>query len=218
MNYSEALSFTFRDEVWFKKIAIGGLIGFISFYAGLFFIFVFFLFGYYIGIVRNVIKGEESPLPDWSDMSKIFVDGILGGIIFLFYFVVIGGICALFITNVAMDSYMHDFEKVSLIVFLSITTLIALWFFINYGIVQFAATENFAAAFSVTGMVKLVKSNLANFFAIIVFSLILHGILFCAGLGILSPFTNFWGLVIQAHLFGQCAKEMDISATTVQAV
>ena len=39
MNYSEALAFTFRDTDWLKKIAIGGLIAFISFYLGLFFLF-----------------------------------------------------------------------------------------------------------------------------------------------------------------------------------
>ncbi|MCH7680508.1 DUF4013 domain-containing protein [candidate division KSB1 bacterium] len=77
MNYSEALSFTFQDKEWLKKIGLGGFFALISFYAGLFFIFGFFLVGYYIGVLRNVMNDEESPLPDWSNMSKIFVDGLM---------------------------------------------------------------------------------------------------------------------------------------------
>ncbi|NIR52397.1 DUF4013 domain-containing protein [candidate division KSB1 bacterium] len=216
MNYSEALSFTFQDKDWLKKMAIGGLIAFISFYCGLFFIFGFPLVGYYVGVIRNVVKGEEQPLPDWADMSKIFVDGILGGIIFLVYFVVIGGICALLIVSVA-NQYMPDHEKALLITLISVFTLLALTVFINFGLIQFAATDNFGSAFSLPGIFQLVKSHLGEFLAISMFSLILNGILLLAGLGILSPFTNFWGMVIQAHLFGQCAKAMHPVTTAVQS-
>ena len=216
MNYSEALSFTFQDEEWLKKIAIGGLIAFVSFYVGLFFIFGFFLVGYYLGVLRNVMRGDEKPLPDWGDMGKIFVDGMLGAIIALFYFIIIGGLCAILIVNVAND-FMPDYEKAFLIVFISLGTLLAMAFFINFGLIQFAATENFGAAFSLSAMIKLLRGNLGNFLAIVVFSLILNGILFLAGLGILSPFTNQWGMVVQAHLFGQCAREAYAEMMAVQS-
>lgn len=216
MNYSEALSFTFQDEQWLRKMAIGGLIAVISFYCGLFFIFGFFLVGYYIGVIRNVIRGAEKPLPDWSDMSKIFVDGLLGSIVALFYFMIVGALCAMLIVYVAND-FMPDYEKAILIVFISLSTLFALTILINYGLMQLAATENFGAAFSLSGILSLVKNHLGDFLAITIFSLILNGILFLAGFGILSPFTNFWGTVIQAHLFGQCAKAMYSVPTAVQS-
>ncbi|MCG8607488.1 DUF4013 domain-containing protein [bacterium] len=216
MNYSEALSFTFNDEDWLKKLGIGGLFALLSVYAGLFFILGFFIMGYYIGVLRNVMKGEEKPLPDWSDMGKIFVDGLLATIITLFYFVVIGGICAMMIVNVAND-YMPDHERVLLIIFISLATLVALTFFINYGLMQLAATNNFAAAFQPASMIRLIKDNLGNFIAVTVFSITLNGLLFLAGLGIVSPFTNFWGLIVQAHLFGQVAKEIVPTTTAVQS-
>lgn len=217
MNYSEALSFTFRDSEWIKKIAIGGFIAFISFYAGLVFIFGYFLVGYYVGVIRNVMKQEEIPLPDWSNLSKIFVDGILGSIIMFVYFLIIGGICALAIVHFATNPYMAEFEMVIGIVSVSIITLIALAIFINFGLLQFAATENFGSAFNLAEMMQFFKHNLGNFLAITVFSLILNGILLCAGLGILSPFTNFWGIIVQAHLFGQCARESQPASPAVQS-
>jgi hypothetical protein len=217
MNYSEALSFTFRDQSWLKKMAIGGLIAFISLYAGLFFITGFFIMGYYIGILRNVMKEEDRPLPEWSDLGKIFVDGILGGIIFILYFIIIGLISAIPITQVAMDPYILGVEKGLTIAVISMITLLALYIFINIGLMQFAATNNFASAFNMSGLFRLLKGNFGNFLAIVIFSLILNGILFLAGLGIISPFTNFWGLVVQAHLFGQCARNLQETTTVVQS-
>ena len=71
MNYSEALSFAFRDRNWLKKIVIGGAIAFASFYLGIIFIFGFFVIGYYIGVLRNVAKAVESPLPEWNDLVNL---------------------------------------------------------------------------------------------------------------------------------------------------
>jgi len=138
----------------------------------------------------------------------------MGTIIILIYFIVIGGICALIITRVATDPYIQDYELAISCVLTSLLTLFALGFFINYGLIQFAATENFSSAFSLSGIFTLIKNDLGNFLAIIIFSSILNAILFLAGLGILSPFTNFWGLVVQAHLFGQCARGLQGTTPT----
>lgn len=216
MNYSEALSFAFEDEEWLKKMAIGGFIAMISFYAGLFFIFGFFLIGYYVGVMRHVMAGADKALPDWSDTSKLFVDGLLGAVISLTYLVIIGGLCALFVVNLAHSPDTSQTEMVFGCLSISLTTFFALAFFINYGLMQFALTDSFSAAFNLGGMLRFLKPNLGDFIAITVFSLILNLILLCAGLGILSPFTNFWGLVVQAHLFGQCARPSKVSPSAVQ--
>ncbi len=217
MNYSEAVSFTFRDPKWLKKIAIGGAISFASFYLGIFFVFGFFVLGYYIGVLRNVAQNVEPTLPEWNDLGKLFVDGLLGGIISFFYILIIGGLCALAIYSVATD-YMPEFEKVSLIVFISIITFLALTAFISYGLLQLAITENFGSAFSFSGFLQILRTDLGNFMAIIVFSIILNCILFLAGLGIFSALTNFWGMVVQAHLFGQYAKSLRPTTAAVQSV
>jgi hypothetical protein len=218
MNYSEALSFVFRDQKWVKKIAIGGAIAFLCWYAALVFLLGFFVLGYYLSVLRNVRKGADNPLPEWNELGKLFVDGLLGGMICLVYFVIVGGVCALAIVGAVNDEYMQDFERVSLIIAISMLTLITLAFFVNYGLVQFSITENFSAAFSIGGISNLLRHHFGNFLAIIIFTLILNGMLFLAGLGILSPFTNFWGLIVQAHLFGQYAKSLQPTAAAIQSV
>ncbi len=217
MNYSEALYFTFRDQNWVKKIAIGGAIAFLCWYAALVFFLGFFVLGYYLGVLRNVRQGVDNPLPEWNELGKLFVDGLLGGMICLAYFLIIGGVCALAIVGVVNDESLQDFEKVSLIIVISVLTLVTLAFFVNYGLLQFSITENFGAAFSISGVFNLLRHHFGNFLAIIIFSLILNGMLFLAGLGILSPFTNFWGMIVQAHLFGQFAKSTQPAANAIQS-
>lgn len=218
MNYSEALSFTFEDADWVKKVVVGGLIAFVSLYCGLFFITGFLILGYYMVLLRNVIRGEEHPLPDWSDFGKIFVDGVMGGIIFAIYFVIIGLLAALPIAQVASDPFIQEVQKGVTITIISLVGLFIFALLVNAGFIQFAITENFGAAFNLTRIQHLLKNNLANFLSILIFSAILNGLLFFAGLGIVSPFTNFWGMLVQAHLFGQCAREVyQLDTSVVQS-
>jgi len=206
MNYTEALSFSFQDDEGLKKLLIGGIFVFISLFAGLFFITGFIVMGYYIGLLRNVMEGVEKPLPKWDSWSKIIVDGLLGGIICLIYFVFIGGMGAIMIYSIAEDPGMQDFEMVMTIIVISLLILFSLSILCNLGLARFAATNDFGAAFSLVEIFRLLRNDFGNYITISIFSFILNSVLFLAGLGILSPFTNFWGLVVQAHLFGQCIR------------
>jgi hypothetical protein len=218
MNYSEALSFAFQDEQWAKKIAIGGLFTFIAVFSGILFFFGFLALGYYIGVLRNVMSGESKPLPEWKNWGKFIADGLLGCIIFLAYFLVIGGITALLIVQVATEPGFQDFERVLLIVSISLVALFSLTILTNIGLVQFAATNDFGAAFNLAEIFRSLRNDFANYLTIVIFSAILNCILFLVGIAIFSPFTNFWGLVVQAHLFGQSAKSVHAPSAAVQSV
>ncbi len=207
MNYTEALSFSFQDEEWPKKLLVGGIFAFVSLFAGLIFILGFFTMGYYIGLLRNVMEGSEKPLPSWSNWSKIIVDGLLGGIIFLVYLVIIGGMAAIMIYSVVEEPGMQDFEMVMAIIVISLLALSSLSILCNLGLARFAATNDFGAAFGLVEIFRLLKNDFGNYLTISIFSFILNAVLFLAGLGIFSPFTNFWGMMVQAHLFGQCVRK-----------
>jgi len=217
MDYSKALSFSFEDEQWVKKLGIGGAISFFSLFFGSLLITGFFIVGYYIGILRKVMNKEENCLPDWSNFGKLFVDGLLGGIICLIYLLLIGGLGAALIVAIATDESMGDAEMVILIVLTSLLIVFFLAVFSNLGMMQFAATDDFSAAFNLSGIFRLLRQNWSTYFAIITFSIILNLILFLAGLVIFSAFTNFWGLVVQAHLFGQTARELRAPAMAMQS-
>jgi hypothetical protein len=63
----------------------------------------------------------------------------------------------------------------------------------------------------------LLKNDFGNYLTIVIFTSILNAMLFLAGLGIFSPFTNFWGYMVQAHLFGQYAKGVQATTPAVQS-
>ncbi len=217
MNYSEALSFTFQDKDWLKKTAIGGFCLFIAVFSGILFFIGFFVIGYYLAVLRNVIQGEEKILPEWDgNWGKFFADGLMGAIILLINFLVIGGLGAIIIVGIATSST-ADYEMVLGIVFTAIGMAICLIVTTNLGFIQFAKTNDFAAAFRVSEIVNLLKNDFGNFLTIVIFVSILNAILFLAGLGIFSPFTNFWGYLVQAHLFGQYARRTTVAVAVVQS-
>lgn len=216
MNYSEAISYIFQDKEWSKKIGIGGLCLFVALFTGILFFVAFFAIGYYVSALRQVMKGEEKPLPEWSAWSRFFADGLLGAIIMFVYLLVIGGLGAIVIVSIATAD-LADYELVLGIVFASLGILIGFVLFTNLALIRFAVTNDFAAAFRVPEILQLLKNDFGNYLSIVVFVSILNGILFLAGLGIFSPFTNFWGYMVQAHLFGQYAKGVNSAVPAVQS-
>jgi len=216
MNYSTALSYIFQDKDWLKKIVLGGFCLFIAVFSGILFFAAFFSIGYYVSVQRHVMQGEEKPLPEWdNNWSKFFVDGLMGALILFVYFIVIGGIGAIIIVNFALAD-MADYEKVLGIVFTALGILLGLTIMGNLGLMQFAATNDFAAAFRLPEISQLLKNDFGNFVTIVLFTSLLNAMLFLAGLGIFSPFTNFWGYMVQAHLFGQFAKGVNSTVPVVQ--
>jgi hypothetical protein len=216
MNYSEAISYIFQDQDWPKKIGLGGLCIFIALFTGILFFAAFPAIGYYVSVLRRVMKGQEKPLPEWKDWNRFFADGLMGAIILFVYLIVIGGLGAIIIVNFAIAD-MPDYERVLGIVFTALGILIALVLFGNLGLIRFAATNDFAAAFRFTEILQLLKNDFGNYLSIVVFVFILNSILFLAGLGIFSPFTNFWGYMVQAHLFGQYAKTVSANIPVAQS-
>lgn len=73
MDIAKALTFVVDDERWITKVIIGAVIMFFSFLI----IPIFFIAGYMIQIVRNVMDGLEHPLPEWEDWGKLFKDGLV---------------------------------------------------------------------------------------------------------------------------------------------
>lgn len=201
MDYSAALSFVFRDREWLRKLAIGGFLTFFCFISGV------FLIGYYVEVLRCCLTDETQKLPEWSDVGKLFVDGVLGSIIILIYFLTIGGLCALAIVTLSTSPEIPTLEMVLGIIAVSLMTLFSMMIFINIGLLQFAQTNNFGAAFNLVEILSVFKKYFQDLLGITTFVLILQAILLCAGMGILSPFTMFWGWLVQAHLFTQSYKK-----------
>jgi hypothetical protein len=79
MDIGKAFGFVFEDEEWVKKILLGALISLIPIFGQ------FAIMGYGIAVIRNVMAGAPRPLPDWNDLMRHFVDGLMFWIATLIY-------------------------------------------------------------------------------------------------------------------------------------
>jgi hypothetical protein len=69
MKIEKALSYPFEDQHWAGKVGIGVLISIVP-------ILNFAWLGYIIELMRQVIKGNPLPMPDWNNLGKKFMDGL----------------------------------------------------------------------------------------------------------------------------------------------
>ena len=78
MDFGKAFTFMFEDPDWLRKLGIGtavGLLGllFMPFLIGL--IPLIIVLGYTVDVLRNVMNGDERPLPEWSDWGGFMSRG-----------------------------------------------------------------------------------------------------------------------------------------------
>lgn len=79
MDIGKAFGFVFEDEEWVTKVLLGAAVTLIPIFGG------FALMGYGIAVVRNVMAGKPRPLPEWNDLGRFFMDGLLFWVATLVY-------------------------------------------------------------------------------------------------------------------------------------
>jgi hypothetical protein len=79
MDFARAFSFPFSDQDWPKKILIPALIALIPI------IGTIYISGWMIEIVRRVLRGDLTPLPEEIDFGGYFMDGLKIFVIGLIY-------------------------------------------------------------------------------------------------------------------------------------
>lgn len=70
MDISKSFSYQFEDKQWISKLGITALITLVP-------ILNFALAGYMVGLMRNVMDNSSEPLPNWDDLGKKFIDGLI---------------------------------------------------------------------------------------------------------------------------------------------
>ncbi|MFK0733662.1 MAG: DUF4013 domain-containing protein [Gloeotrichia echinulata HAB0833] len=68
MNLVQGFSYVTKDPKWFEKMLIGALITSVPILEAI-------TNGYQLQTIRNLLKGQESPLPEWQGMDKLFGNG-----------------------------------------------------------------------------------------------------------------------------------------------
>ncbi len=208
MDYTQSLSFAFEDPHWVRKLLIGGFIMLLSLYAGLFFILGFLVVGYLLSLLRNILRGDDVLLPDWSDIGTILGDGILGVIISLIYFVLLGSVGAVYFYYVAASADLPEGIMVVAIVSGALALFVGLKLFIGMALIRFVRTNNLADAINIRLVLQDIRADFPSLLGIVLFTTVLHLLLFLAGMAIFSPFLNFWGFTVEVHLFGQYGRAL----------
>ena len=70
MDIGKSFSFQFEDNQWVSKLGLGAVITMVP-------ILNFAWSGYMVELLRNVMNGTAQPLPNWDDIGKRFMDGLI---------------------------------------------------------------------------------------------------------------------------------------------
>lgn len=210
MDLSRALAYITDDDDWLKKLLIGGLLTLIPIVGQ------FWLMGYLTELLKNVIEGRESPLPELlDDFGDKLVQGLLYtaiGIIYALPLIVIGSIGGIgigVVTGIAAET-----DAVGFLAALSGTCLglVMLVLGILTGLVsiyawgRFAETGQFAKAFELSKLFEMIKANLGQTLLVLLVLALLGMVAASVGTaacGIGAAFAGFYAQLVGAFLYGK---------------
>jgi Protein of unknown function (DUF4013) len=207
-DFGKPFTFVFDDPRWLQKIGIGGL-----FYLAAFFLIGwFFILGYCSRLARNVITGQQYPLPEWDDLGEMFSEGarLIGvGLIYIAPLMIVA--MSIMIPSIAMSSTDSEFAQVvgsgmaGCLWCLMVPLSLAVMLFLPASLLFASVEQRFGAAFEFGRIWAFIKNNIGNYLLAVLVYLIARflgsfGIaLFCVGV----IFTAFWAMLVQTYGFAQ---------------
>lgn len=220
MDIGKAFTFVADDPRWVNKVLIGGGLVFLGLLASLTLIggvIVFaIVFGYLVGLARNVIAGQERPLPEWADWGVLLRDGCKLFVVWLVLalpFILLG--LLVFIPGIALSaSGDPDTAELGGVVAaggycLTFPLSMAVNFVLPLATGRYAATRSIGESLRLGELWAVLRGNggtyllvfLLTFFAT---SLVAYLGLLACGIGL--PFTVFYAYLVNHHLYGQAYR------------
>lgn len=207
-DLGKAFSFPFKDPDWISKFVIAALFMLLCLIGIGFFI----LAGYLVQVTQRVMRREENPLPDWSDIGIKFIIGFKFAIVYFLYllpvFLLLAPVWVLALLSASSDqpevagivAMVYVFGAILLIApySLALTMLMPI---IAY---KYAEHERIREALDIGLVFAHFKKNWQN---TVVVALIAIGIESFAALGIIAFivgifFTMFYSYLVSAYLHG----------------
>lgn len=210
MDIGRSFTYALEDKEWWQKILIGGLLTLIPI------IGPFYGLGYLVAAIKNVIDGQDLPLPDaLEDFGNKLVQGLIAFAIGFIYAIpaIILGSCA-GIGSGVLGTVAEDADAVGAIVggwagcFGCITALygIVIGLIYPFAIASYADTGQFGDAFKLGEIWAMLKGNIGPAFIVLLMSFVagllgsIVGMVLCF-IGFFA--TMFFAQLIMAHLYGQ---------------
>ncbi|MCS6908948.1 MAG: DUF4013 domain-containing protein [Anaerolineales bacterium] len=217
MEYGQAFTYIQRDPDWLKKWGLAGLILIVPLLGP------FLVAGYGIEVTRRVIRGEERPLPPWSNLSDFAIQGLSASVISVVYMlplVLLIGCTVLLPLGLSLAGAEANREIASALKMLSSAvalccSCLAVAYFPFALLTQmvaparYAATGRIGAAFQINEVVRLVRVKPGMFFVVALLSWLLVLALPLIGLaacGVGAFFGAAYAILVAAHLQGQAYR------------
>ena len=212
-DFLKPLTYVFEDPQWVQKLLMGALFSL----AGIILIGVFFLYGYLARLVRNVVAGEERPLPEWIELGDMFSEGamlfvaslIYGAPFFLFFFLMFPFSVLANIDNAAMHILAGGGLMLVSLVLVPFSFAMAIW--VPAALLHAAVKRDFSAAFDFRTIAAFLRNNALNYLLAWLDWLVarmaapLGFALCCVGVFV----TSFWAMLVGAHAFAQVYRLSD---------
>jgi hypothetical protein len=224
-SFVETLTYMFTDPKWVMKVVLGALLGIVP-------ILNFVTAGYALRVIDRVRGNVEPPMPEWGgDFGQLWVKGLVVAVIGIIYAIpmwILTGIIA----GVAGSSRSGGATAVAVIFgLIAFVYMIALFFWLQGAIVNYAVKGNFAAAFEFGTIMDLIKKSSGRMILTVVFIVVVSIILGVVGtilniipcLGtilawVVSFAAAFYMLLVVSYNCGIIAKSLDAAQTTVAPV
>jgi hypothetical protein len=219
MDIGKAYTFIPEDDDWIKKIIIGGALALFSFLL----IPIFFLMGYQIAVVKNVMTGKGEPLPEWEEWGQMFMDGLVLWVAQFVYALplILLGLCSMIIWVPAIadadsgaGAALSGIAVFGLVVLSCLVFLyaIALAFIVPALYIQYANTGEFGPLFQIGKVIAIARENVVDILIVLVAAIaaglvvsLVGSIPICGWL--IAPVGSVWIMVATAYLFGQIAAK-----------
>ena len=171
MDIGRSFSYQFEDKQWISKLGIAALILFVP-------ILNFALPGYIIALMRNVMDNSHEPLPNWDDLSKKFIDGLILVTARLIYFLpiiilFIPIVIIVFSSLISGNHNLHDIGNLMTgagsLLFICLACVVMIYFLalsIIFPAIElvFAREGTFASLFKLREAFDIVSRNTSLFF------------------------------------------------------
>ncbi len=215
MNFGLAFSYVFKDEQWFKKVALPALCGLIPV------IGPFIVSGWGLKATKNVIDGnEELALPDLefgADIGRGFMAALITLIYSLPVVILLGLASGLFVWGSDQDEVFMIilFIAGGCIGLLGVLLAVLIVFLGVAAVANYVAKGKFGAAFNFKEIFGLLKKSFVSWLLVVLGQILAMSIIAPLGgiaCGIGALLTLAYGTAMYSHLLGQAYNQSVLPA------
>ncbi len=210
MDLGRAFNYPFKDSNWIVKLLIGAVLMIVT--LGI------IPLGYQIRIIREVMRGDDSKMPEWDDFGGDLMRGIMVVLGYLiYYFPIILIYCCVAIVGAGSEDLgnLLNCLILPLVLLYSLAAALAA----IPAVVHYAATDDFSGSFlNFSARFSDATSNLGNLIMLIIYIIIVQfamGIvggltMILCGIGLLAYFAG--NIVMTGHLMGQYGSSIGLGS------